>query len=112
MAVPVVNIQIEQGTDFEAAFTIKKADGTRYNLTNTTLSAKMRKWSGSSGYIGFGVTFGAVPANGVITISLTDAQSGIITSGRYNYDILVQDNVSTKINKVIQGQAQVNDTVS
>ena len=112
MAVPVVNIQVEQGTDFQASFNITNPDGSALNLSNRSLSAKMRKWSGSAGYIGFGVTFGAYPTQGQITISLTDVQSGIITAGRYNYDVIVTNDINGKKEKVISGQALVNPTVS
>ena len=112
MAVPVVNIQVEQGTDFTAAFNITNPDGSALNLTNRSLSAKMRKWSGSAGYIGFGATYGAYPTAGEISITLTDTQTGIITAGRYNYDVIVTNDVSGKKEKVISGQAIVNPTVS
>ena len=113
MAVPVINIQIEQGTDFESTFSIVQADGTALNLTNHSISAKMRKHHTSLGSIGFGVTFGSDPTLGKITISLTDTQSGIITAGRYNYDVLVSDDTGGgKKEKVISGQALVNPTVS
>lgn len=112
MAVPVVNIQVEQGTDFTAAFNITNPDGSALNLTNRSLSAKMRKWSGSAGYIGFGATFGAYPTQGEITITLTGAQTGIITAGRYNYDVILTNDINGKKEKVISGQAIVNPTVS
>ena len=113
MAVPVINIQIEQGTDFESTFSIVQADGTALDLTNKSISAKMRKHHPSFGFIGFGVTFGTDPALGKITISLSDTQSGIITAGRYNYDVLVNDDAGGgKKEKVISGQALVNPTIS
>lgn len=112
MAVPVVNIQVEQDTDFTASFNITNSDGSAYNLTNRSISAKMRKWSGSAGYVGFAVTFGAYPTQGEISISLTDTQTGIITAGRYNYDVIITNDINGKKEKVISGQALVNPTVS
>ena len=112
MAVPVVNIQVEQDTDFTAAFNITNSDGSALNLTNRSISAKMRKWSGSAGYIGFGATFGQYPTQGEITITLTGAQTGIITAGRYNYDVIITNDINGKKEKVISGQAIVNPTVS
>ena len=112
MAVPAVNIQVEQGTDFQAQFNVTNADGSALNLTNKSLSAKMRKWSGSAGYIGFGATFGQYPTQGEITITLTGAQTGIITAGRYNYDVILTNDINGKKEKVISGQAIVNPTVS
>jgi len=113
MAVPTVNLVIEQGADFSRTFSLKRSDGAPLDLTNYNFDAKMRKWSGSTGYVSFATTYNATPSQGRLTISLTNSQTGIITAGRYNYDILVintsQNNVKTK---VITGQITVNPTVS
>ena len=66
MAVPRVNIEVEQGTDFEATYNVTQSDGSALNLTNHSLSAKMRKHHSSAGYVGFGVTFGTTPSDGEI----------------------------------------------
>lgn len=113
MAVPAVNLVIEQGADFSRTFSLKRADGAPLDLSNYNFDAKMRKWSGSAGYISFATTYNANPSQGKLTISLNNSQTGIITSGRYNYDILIintnQNNVKTK---VITGQITVNPTIS
>ena len=113
MAVPVVNIQIEQGTDFSATYSVTAATGLPLNLTNHSITAKMSKHAGvDAGVIGFGVTFGAAPTAGKITISLTNSQTGIITGGRYNYDVLVTNDITSSVTKVIHGQSQVNGTIA
>jgi len=111
MAVPVVNIQIEQGADFEATFFVTNSSGSDLNLSNHNLEAKMRKSFESEGSIGLGVTFGSDATLGKIVVSLTNAQTGIITAGRYNYDVLITNTFNNKKSKVITGQAQVNGTV-
>ena len=110
MAVPVVNIQIDQGVDFSATYNITGADGNPLDLTNHSLRADMAKYAGAQG-IGFGVTFGGTPTQGKITLTLTSSVTGIITSGRYNYDVLVDSDITGKTSKVVSGQAQVNGTV-
>jgi len=113
MAVPTVNLVIEQGADFSRTFSLKKSDGAPLDLTNYNFDAKMRKWSGSAGSISFATTYNGTPSQGRLTISLNNSQTGIITEGRYNYDIIVinvnQNNTKTK---VITGQITVNPTVS
>ena len=52
MAVPVVNIQVEQGTDFSATFFVTDANGSDLNLLNHSIDGKMRKHPESQGYIG------------------------------------------------------------
>lgn len=113
MAVPVVNLVIEQGTDFSRTFNLKKSDGSALDLTNYTFDVKMRKWNGSSGYISFATTYNATPSQGNLTISLTNTQTGIITSGRYNYDVVLRNVSGSNIKtKVITGQITVNSTIS
>jgi len=113
MAVPAVNLVIEQGADFSRTFNLKKVDGSPLDLTNYNFDAKMRKWSGSKGYVSFGTTYNADPTQGRLTISLSHSQTGILTSGRYNYDVLVINTaIDNIITKVITGQATVNATVS
>jgi hypothetical protein len=50
MAVPAVNITIEQGTDFENVYTVTNPDGTPLDLTGYTANAKIRKYPSSSSY--------------------------------------------------------------
>ena len=89
MAVPSVNIQIEAGTDFSSTFDLNKRDNTALDLTSYDFSCKMRKWAGAPGSVSFATTYGGQPAKGNLTISLSDTQTGIITSGRYEYDVLI-----------------------
>ncbi len=112
MAVPRVNIEIEAGTDFEATYNVTQSDGTALNLTNHSITAKMRKHHSTYGHVAFGATFGATPTDGEITISLTDVQTGIATVGRYNYDILITNDINGKKEKVISGQALINPTIT
>jgi hypothetical protein len=111
MAVPTVNIVIEQDADFSTTYSLKRGDGSPLDLTGYSFSAAMKKWSESSGRVSFATTFTGSPQTGKLTISLTSVQTGIITAGRYNYDILVTNVLSNITTKVITGQALVNGTV-
>lgn len=111
MSVPSVNIVIEQDADFSITYLLKKSDGSPLDLTGYNLTAAMKKWSESSGRVSFATTANASPQAGRLTITLTSAQTGIITAGRYNYDILVTNASSNITTKVITGQALVNSTV-
>jgi len=110
MAVPSVNIQIEKGATFSSTFDVKKQDNSALNLTGFSFSAKMRKHAASAGSIGFAVTYGSAPADGKVTLSMTPAQTGIITSGRYEYDVLITNNFSGAKTKIFTGQVLVNPT--
>tara|TARA_B100000927_G_scaffold88621_1_gene71545 strand:+ start:265 stop:606 length:342 start_codon:yes stop_codon:yes gene_type:complete len=112
MAVPSVNIQIDQGTDFSSTFELGKRDNQPLDLTNFDFQAKMRKHAAAPGFVGFAATFGGQPDKGNVTISLTAAQTGIITAGRYEYDVLIINRNSNVKTKVITGQALVLPTAS
>tara|TARA_B100001939_G_scaffold338768_1_gene344761 strand:+ start:1223 stop:1561 length:339 start_codon:yes stop_codon:yes gene_type:complete len=112
MAVPTVNLVIESGTDFSRTFTLRSNSGSLLNLSNYTFSAKMRKWSGSSGSVSFATTYGADPSQGRLTISMGSSITGIVTEGRYNYDVLIDNAGTNTITKVIVGQITVNPTIS
>jgi len=71
MAVPAINIVIEQGADFSRTYSLKSTSGAPLDLTNYTFDAKMRKWSGSSGYISFATTYRSDPTLGQVTLSLS-----------------------------------------
>ena len=118
MAVPTVNLVIEQGADFARTYSLKKADNTPLDLTHYTFEAHMIKsrssiHRGMSGnMISMGTTFGSTPSNGQLTVSFaaTMTSVGILTAGRYDYDIVIKNINSNIKTKVIQGQALVNGT--
>ena len=112
MAVPSVNIQIEQGANFSSTFDVKRNDNSPLNLTGFSFTAKMRKHAGAAGSIGFAATHGSTPSDGQLTLSMTSAQTGIITSGRYEYDVLITNNFSGVKTKIFTGQVLVNPTSS
>lgn len=112
MAAPVVNLSIDQHTDFSATFTIRKSDGSVVDLRNYDIESKIRKWSQSSNVVSMGTTFGTNGALGKITVSLGSTQTGILTAGRYNYDVVITNQLNFAKSKVIQGQVIVSDTMT
>jgi hypothetical protein len=48
MAVPAVNITIEQGADFSSTFTITNANGSVYGLSGASAVAKIKKFPQST----------------------------------------------------------------
>jgi len=112
MAVPSVNIEIEQGANFSSTFDVKKQDNSPLDLSGFSFTAKMRKHTGAAGSIGFAATHGSTPTDGQLTLSMTSTQTGIITSGRYEYDVLITNNFSGVKTKIFTGQVLVNPTSS
>ena len=109
MAVPAVNITIEQGADFASTFTITNADGTPYNLSNSSAIAKIKKFPESTTSYSFSTSI--TVATGQITLSMTDDVTSTIAPGRYYYDILVTS-ISGLKTRVIEGMAFVSASIS
>lgn len=110
MSVPAVNINIEQGADFASTFTITNSDGSVYNLLNTSATAKLKKFPESETSYSFSTSI--TVSTGKITLSMTNAVTSTIPSGRYYYDILLTNNVSGLKTRVIQGMALVSASIS
>ena len=109
MAVPVVNITIEKGADFESSFTITNADGSVYSLNSASATAKIKKFPESTTSYSFSTTI--TVATGRIALSMTDNVTSTITPGRYFYDILVTNSSGLKT-RVIEGMALVTAGIS
>lgn len=110
MAVPAVNITIEQGADFASTFTISNFDGTVYNLLNNSAIAKLKKFPESETSYSFSASI--TVSTGQVTISMTDDITSSIPAGRYYYDILLTNNVTGLKTRVIEGMAFISAAIS
>lgn len=105
MAVRVVNLVIEQGTDFNNTFFLEDpVTNSQTNLAGTTAVAKMAKHAGSSSKTNFSVTI--TSAYGTIGIALTAGATSSLKPGRYVYDVLLTASDGTKT-RVVEGNALV-----
>ena len=111
MTVYVSNIVIEQGYEFETTFQLQD---TRTNTplvlsgigTTDGATAQIRKSYASSKAVSFGSSI-LDTDNGLITISLTAAQSSALKPGRYVYDVKLTNSTSGKEYKAVEGNALV-----
>ena len=110
MTVPVVNIVIEKGTDFEATYNVTNADNSVYSLTNQSATAKIKKHPTATTSKSFTTTI--TVQTGEIKISMGSTVTADLTSGRNYYDVLITQSGTNKIQKVFEGTAIVSDTVS
>jgi hypothetical protein len=103
------NIVIDQGAAFSAEINVTDDNDDIVDLSGYTANAQMKKWYTSSNSVTFSTAISA--EEGLVTISLTTAQTGDIEFGRYVYDVIIHDanNVSTKI---VEGIATVTPTVT
>lgn len=104
MASRVVNIVIEQGTNFNNTYLVENSNNSPQNLTGYTGVAKISKHPGSATKTNFSVNI--VGSSGIVSIALTSGATTSLKPGRYVYDVVLSDasNVKTRI---VEGTALV-----
>lgn len=108
MAVPAVNLTIDQGTKFLTSLKIK-LDGGALNLSGYTFSSKLKKHHAATVSYPFTVSI-ASTATGIINLGMASTITSTIPPGRYVYDVL--STVSGISNKVVEGTVIVKGTAS
>lgn len=110
-SVYVNNLVVNSGTDFSQTFTLESNENdSTLDLTGYTVSAQMRKYSGSSTFTTFTSNIPSPRTLGKIIISLTSSQTVDLKPGRYLYDIVItKDSVKTR---VIEGMVLVREGVT
>lgn len=102
-------LDIDQGSDFVAEFTLENDDNTPMDLTGFVVYSQFRKSYGST----TGHTFVTAIINaltGKLSIGLTGVESSAIKPGRYLYDIeIVGLNVKTR---VVEGILTINPEIT
>jgi len=110
MSVPAVNLTLDKGTYFEAIFNVTNSDGSVFSLNNYSATAKIRKHPTATTSTSFSTSI--TVATGEIKISMTSANTSLLTAGRNYYDVIITQSSTGKITKVFEGMIIVNDTVS
>ena len=104
------NMVIDQGTTFSLELTVTNDDGTAKNLANYSVAAQMRKSYDATTKTDF--TTSKVDATGVITLSLTAAETSAVKSGRYVYDCEITATSPAETIRVIEGIVTVTPEVT
>ena len=104
------NIYIDQGADFTTVISLTDSNNDALNLTGYSALAQIRKTYGSTT---IAATFGTAltTTTGQLTLTLTDAITAAMDSGRYVYDVLLTDGSGDKT-RVLEGQAILTPGVS
>tara|TARA_Y100000389_G_C17404200_1_gene487128 strand:+ start:512 stop:862 length:351 start_codon:yes stop_codon:yes gene_type:complete len=110
------DITIDQGADASVELHLVDTDGTVKNLTNHTVTAKLKKTysSDSSDTTSF-VTTVADATRGICTITLTNAQTDALKAGRYVYDVelsFADSDGDTIIERILEGKITVTPSVT
>ena len=99
------NLTVDQGTDFTASVDVTDTDGDALNLTGFTVAGQARR----SYYSSTATNLTCAVANdtaGVITVSLSAAQSDAMKPGRYVYDVEITNSGGVKT-RVLEGQLEI-----
>lgn len=100
------NLFVDQGSYFSRFLTIQTPSGTAYPLDGYTVASQMRKNGGTS--IGYTIQATIVDAPlGRIKLFLESADSEVIPSGRYFYDVEITDDDGEKL-RVLEGIIVIN----
>lgn len=105
MAVPAVNITIDQGADYEEVFTVTNPDGSPLDLLGYACEATLSKFPGSVTSTSFGV--GIVTSAGQVVVSIANTITSELKPGRYYYNIFTISNNNSKRKKIIEGNALI-----
>ena len=107
----IVNLFVDQGSDYTLTLTVKDDNGNATDLTGYTVEAYFQKWTGSNKVHKFTPTV-TDATNGKLQIKLLGSESDDIASGRYNYDVVINNSDNDITRRVIQGQVTLNPTAS
>ena len=111
-SVYVNNIVINSGATFTQEYFLENSStNSALILSNSTVSSQMRKWAGSVGVTTFTTTI-VNPSGGQIRIGLGSSATSNLKPGRYIYDILITDNSTNVVNRVVEGMVLVREGVT
>lgn len=94
-----IELNLDQGTDFEFDLDLMEADGTAINVTNYTFSSSVRKsYYSYTSTANMSVTI-VDAANGNVLLSMNSATTSNIKAGRYLFDVkqINDANVTTRL---------------
>ena len=119
MAVAVVNLTLEKGTDFDAKFKVLQSDSSDFTISQYfSAESKIRKHPSSPNSQRFKVDI--IGSSGEIIISMGKTTTMLLESGRNYFDILLTGptqnpngiGVTFATKKVVEGSIIVSDTAS
>jgi hypothetical protein len=108
---------IDQGADVAVEIHCVNKDSTVKDLTGFTATSKLKKTyaSDSDSTIAFNTIIATPATDGVLTISLTNAQTDLLKAGRYVYDVelaFLDSDSNQIIERVLEGRVQVSPSVT
>ena len=105
-----VELHIDAGSTFSTEVTVNDALGNAIDLTNYQARAQLRKSYYSSSATDFIVTK-TDPNSGILTLSISAANTSNIRPGRYVYDVEIESS-SNVVTRIFEGIVTVSPSVT
>ena len=112
------DLEFDQGSDIAVSLECVDTNGDVKNLTNYSVAAKMKRTyssTDSDDIQAFNAIIASPATAGMITLSLTNSQSGALRKGRWVYDCEISHTDSsdnTLIERILEGQITVKPSVT
>lgn len=106
----LVNLVIDQGSDFVATLDIEDSIGTPIDLGPYNIRGQIRKTYTSANATVISCT--KTTNQGEVKLTLTAAQTSLMRDGRYVYDIEILHATLGTVIRVVEGQVTVTPRVS
>ena len=101
----LVNLVIDQGSDFVATLDVEDSIGNALDLTPYDVRGQIRKSYTSSTATDFSCT--KTDNQGEVKLALTNTQTSLLRDGRYVYDIEIVHSILGTVIRVVEGQVTV-----
>jgi hypothetical protein len=109
----IANLSIDQGASFSSDVTVKDANNNAFNLTGYTAAAKMAKgYASTRTRTTITATVAGDATTGVVTLSMTAADTASLDAERYVYDLEITQTSSGAVTRVIEGIITVRPQVT
>lgn len=107
----LANLQIEQGTSFTSDVKVTTDTDAIFDLDGYSSYAQMSKGFATS-HTRTSLTTTNYNDDGIVTISLTAAQTAALEEGRYLFDVIIVKNEDSTVTRVLEGIITVNPRIS
>jgi len=105
------NIVVDQGADFSTTITVTDANGDIVDLSGYTAEGQIRKHYTSSTKVDLIASFGTPRTDGLLTLSLSAANTSAMEAGRYVYDVNLTASGGT-VSRMVEGICTVTPRVT
>lgn len=103
-----LDIFVQQSATFSQEFDLTDSDGQTLDTSSYVGKSQMRKDIEANTSYEFGVAL----SDGVLTLSMTAANTALIPPGKYLYDVLLLTSSNTVVHRVISGVATVTPDIT